>query len=114
MSSPAVSKLISRSEFRAVLKGVVRCLRGELNSPGLAPLTAEEIHFWFRNITLDDIEAVNREIDVDPPERPESTSRVQSMLQRIREKMRGGEGVVEENGNPEGEPEGDSPDRGKK
>lgn len=89
MNSPAVSKLISRSEFRAVLRSVVRRLRGELNAPGLAPLTAEEILFWFQNITLEDIEAVNREIDTETCGEPEHPSKVQSMLQKIREKMRG-------------------------
>jgi hypothetical protein len=110
MSSPALSKLISRTEFRTILKSVVRCLRSELNAPGLAPLTTEEIHFWFRNITLEDIEAVNKEIDLEPPERPESPSRVHSMLQRIRERMRGGESADEES--PEknaGDPEEGSP-----
>lgn len=95
MSSPSVSKLISRSEFRVVLKSVVRCLKGELNVPGLAPLSAEEVLFWFRNITLEDIEAVNREIDAEPANRAESSSRVQSVLQRIREKIRRGEAAGE-------------------
>ena len=94
MSSPSVSKLISRSEFRVVLKSVVRCLKGELNVPGLAPLSAEEILFWFRNITLEDVEAVNQEVDAEPANRAESPSRVHSVLQKIREKMRGSEGVV--------------------
>ncbi len=91
MSSPGVSKLISRSEFRAVLKSVVRCLRGELNAPGLAPLTAEEIQFWFQNITLEDIEAVKNEIDAEAHVEPGHPSRVQAMLQKIRERMRGAE-----------------------
>jgi hypothetical protein len=95
MSSPGVSKLISRTEFRVVLKSVVRCLRGELNVPGLAPLSAEEILFWFRNITQEDIEAVNQDIDAEPANRPGSASRVHSVLQKIREKMRGGEATVE-------------------
>ncbi len=95
MSSPAVSKLISRSEFRTVLKSVVRCLRGELNAPGLAPLTEEEILFWFQNITMEDIAVVNKEIDVESPGEREHPSKMHSMLQRIREKMRGGESGVE-------------------
>lgn len=115
MSSPSVSKLISRNEFRSVLKSVVRCLRGELNAPGLAPLNAEEILFWFQNITMEDIEAVNREIDEEDPGEREHPSKVHSMLQRIREKMRGGEGTVEgssEKTQPESEPERDSQDQG--
>ncbi|HEU5401372.1 MAG TPA: hypothetical protein VFU86_08450 [Terriglobales bacterium] len=70
----------------------MRCLKGELNAPGLAPLTAEEILFWFRNITIEDIEAVNREIEAEIPESLDHRSRVQSMLQKIRDMMRGGEG----------------------
>lgn len=110
MSSPGVSKLISRTEFRAVLRSVVRCLRGELNVPGLAPLNAEEIYFWFQNITLEDIEAVQKEIDAAPGEQ-EHPSRMQSMLQKIRERMRRGEPAVDggpEKESPEKEPEVDS------
>ena len=110
MSSPGVSKLISRNEFRSVLKSVVRCLRSELSAPGLAPLTAEEILFWFQNITMEDIEAVNREIEAEVLGQQEHPSKVQSVLQRIREKMRGGEAIVEGSPASEREPEGDSPD----
>jgi hypothetical protein len=95
MTRQGVSKLISRSEFRTILKSVVRCLRGELNAPGLAPLNAEEIQFWFRNITMEDIEAVNKEIDSETLEEQEHLPRVQSMLQRIREKIRRGEASVD-------------------
>ncbi len=93
MSSPGVSKLISRREFRTVLKSVVRCLRGELNVPGLAPLTAEEILFWFRNITLEDIEMVSKEIEAERPSRAESRSKMQSMMRKLRQRMRGSEGA---------------------
>ena len=116
MSSPGVSKLISRSEFRTVLKSVVRCLGGELNAPGLAPLTAEEVLFWFQNITLEDIEAVKKEIESETPGGQEHPSRMHSMLQRIREKMRGGEGTVEashEESPSEGDSEGNPSDKGK-
>lgn len=109
-----MSKLTSRSEFRAVLKSVVRCLKGELNSPGLAPLNAEEIHFWFQNITPEDIEAVNKEIDAETQAEQEHPSRVQSMLQKIREKMRGSEGAMDGNTSGTGheiEPEVDSEDK---
>ncbi len=74
---------------------MVRCLRSELNAPGLSPLNAEELHFWFQNITIEDIEAVNKEIDAEASTGVEHPSRVQSMLQKIREKMRGGEGAVD-------------------
>jgi len=93
MSTPSVSKLISRSEFRSVLKSVVRCLKGELSAPGLAPLNAEEIHFWFQNITLEDIETVNQEIDAETLSQQDHPSRVHSMLPKIRERMRGAEGT---------------------
>jgi hypothetical protein len=95
MSSPVVSKLISRNEFRAVLKGVVRCLRSELDAPGLAPLTSEELLFWFRNITLEDIEKVNAELAGEAPGQAEAAvvnaSRVQSILHKLREKIRNGD-----------------------
>lgn len=113
MSSSGVSKLISRSEFRSVLKSVVRCLRGELSAPGLAPLNAEEILFWFQNITMEDIEAVNKEIDVETLEQQEHPSKVHSMLQKIRDKMRSGEGAGEEGTAQGREPEGDSPEKRK-
>lgn len=93
MSSVGVSKLISRSEFRSVLKSVVNCLRRELDAPGLVPLTAEEIHFWFQNITLEDVEAVSQEIDEEAV--AEQTSRGPSMLQKLRERMRGSHPVTE-------------------
>jgi hypothetical protein len=84
-----------------------------LSAPGLAPLTAEEILFWFQNITMEDIETVNKEIDAEAPGHPEHPSKVHSMLQRIREKMRGGEGTVEESPEkPDREPERDSQDEG--
>ncbi len=117
MSDPGVSKLISRSEFRSVLKSVVRCLRSELSAPGLAPLSAEEILFWFQNITMEDIEAVNKEIDAEVSGQQEHPSKVQSVLQKIREKMRGSEGEVEggpEKTQPEREPERDSEDEGER
>lgn len=92
MSSPVVSKLISRNEFRAVLKGVVRCLRSELDAPGLAPLTSEELLFWFRNIMLEDIEKVSAELAGEVPAQAEtaggSASRVHSVLRKLREKIR--------------------------
>ncbi len=93
-STAGVSKLISRTEFRSVLKSVVRCLRSELNTPGLPLLNAEEIHFWFQNITLEDIETVTKELDAESQAEQEHPSRMQSMMQRIREKMRGSEGSM--------------------
>lgn len=48
----------NRGEFRAVLRNVVSCLRSELNVPGVAPFSAEELRLWFQNITTEDIESV--------------------------------------------------------
>jgi uncharacterized protein YdaT len=96
---------------------VVRCLKGELSAPGLVPLNAEEIHFWFQNITLEDIEAVNQEIDVETPSQQDHPSRVHSMLQKIRERMRGAEATATDRSSKTDSEEGrkqsdvDSPDK---
>ncbi len=50
--------LTSRVEFRAILKGIVDCLRENLDKPHLPPLTPEEIHFWLHEVTIDDVRAV--------------------------------------------------------
>lgn len=55
--------LVDRSEFRAVLKEVVNCVREHLGRPGLTPLTAEQVMFWFQNVTLEDLQVVIKEID---------------------------------------------------
>ena len=55
-----MTKLVSRVEFRVVLKQLINCLNNSLPSP-LAPLTAEEAYFWLREITSEDIHAVLRE-----------------------------------------------------
>lgn len=55
--------LVNRSEFRAVLKEVVKCVREKLDAPGLSPLTAEQLMTWFQNITIDDIRTVLRQIE---------------------------------------------------
>ena len=57
--------LTDRTEFRAVLKGVVKCIRQNLDRPGLTPLTAEQIMFWFQNVTLEDVEVTTRELDAE-------------------------------------------------
>jgi hypothetical protein len=46
--------LIDRTEFRAVLKEVVNCMREHLAAPGVPQLTAEQIMFWWQNVTLED------------------------------------------------------------
>jgi hypothetical protein len=55
--------LIDRTEFRAVLREVVKCVRDKLDAPGLSPLTPEQLMSWFQNITLDDLRTVVGEID---------------------------------------------------
>jgi hypothetical protein len=51
-----MTNLTSRAEFRVILKGVVSCLKQNLDKPGFPVLTAEEIHFCStrsRSTTLD-------------------------------------------------------------
>ncbi len=58
-----MAPLVDRTEFRKVVKELVKCLRENLDRPGLAPLTADQIMFWMRNVALEDLEIVIREID---------------------------------------------------
>lgn len=58
-----MAPLVDRTEFRKVVKEVAKCLRQNLDKPGVAPLTAEQVMFWMQNVTLDDLEAVMREIE---------------------------------------------------
>jgi hypothetical protein len=58
-----MTPLVDRTEFRKVVKELVKCLRNNLDRPGLAHLTADQIMFWMRNVTLEDLEIVIREID---------------------------------------------------
>jgi hypothetical protein len=58
-----MTPLVDRTEFRKVVKELVKCLRQNLDRPGLAPLTAEQITFWMRNVTLEDLEMAVRQID---------------------------------------------------
>lgn len=55
--------LVDRTEFRAVLKEVVKCVRQNLDAPGLTPLASEQLMSWFGNITLEDLQTVIRELD---------------------------------------------------
>jgi hypothetical protein len=57
--------LADRTEFRAVLKEVVNSIRKNLDRPGLTPLTAEQIVFWFQNVTLEDVQVIIGELDAD-------------------------------------------------
>ncbi|MGA7458986.1 MAG: hypothetical protein WBW69_02080 [Candidatus Korobacteraceae bacterium] len=54
--------LVDRTEFRAVLKEVVKCVRQNLDVPGLTPLAPEQLMSWFQNITLEDLQTVVREL----------------------------------------------------
>ncbi len=54
---------VDRTEFRKVVKELVKCLRQNLDRPGLAPLTADQIMFWMRNVTLEDLEIVIQQIE---------------------------------------------------
>jgi hypothetical protein len=61
--------LVDRTEFRAVLKEVVNCVREHLDKPGITPLTPEQILLWFQNVTLADLQAVSRQLDEDKKNR---------------------------------------------
>lgn len=61
--------LISRVEFRAILRRIVGCLRDSLPA-SVSPLTPEEMHFWLQEITLEDIQVVASEIDLEHCENP--------------------------------------------
>lgn len=58
-----MTPLVDRTEFRKVVKEVTKCLRQNLDQPGVARLTAEQVMFWMQNVTLDDLEAVMRELE---------------------------------------------------
>jgi hypothetical protein len=60
--------LSSRAEFRAILKGVVNCLKQSLDKPKLQPLTAEEVHLWLHEVTLEDARAVVAELESEAKE----------------------------------------------
>ena len=55
-----MTPLVDRTEFRKVVKELVKCLRNNLDRPGLAHLTADQIMFWMRNVTLEDLEKRRR------------------------------------------------------
>jgi hypothetical protein len=58
-----MSPFVDRTEFRKVVKELVKCLRENLDGPGLAPLTPDQIMFWMRNVTLEDLEIVIQQIE---------------------------------------------------
>jgi hypothetical protein len=57
--------LVDRTEFRKVLKQMLKCLHENLDRPALTPLTPEQILFWVQNITLEDIQVVAAELGGD-------------------------------------------------
>jgi len=58
-----MTPLVDRTEFRAVLKEVVKCIRQNLDLAGLTPLAPEQIMSWLQNVSLEDLRVVTREID---------------------------------------------------
>ena len=67
-----MTNFTSRAEFRIILKDVVSCLKANLDKPGVAALTAEEIHYWLREVTLDDVLHVIAQIDAERGAPPSS------------------------------------------
>ncbi len=60
-----MAPLVDRSEFRRVVKEIVKCLRHNLDQPRILPLTAEQINFWMQNVTLEDLEQAMLEIEAE-------------------------------------------------
>ena len=58
-----MATLVDRTEFRKVLKEIVKCLRQNLDVAGVTALTPEQMMSWFQNVTLQDLQTVTREID---------------------------------------------------
>lgn len=60
-----MATLVDRTEFRKVVKEIAKCLRQNLDKPGVAPLSAEQTMFWIQNVTLEDLEVVIAEIEAE-------------------------------------------------
>jgi predicted Zn-dependent peptidase len=58
-----MAALVDRTEFRTVLKEIVKCLRQNLDVAGVTALTPKQMMAWFQNVTLQDLQTVTREID---------------------------------------------------
>ena len=58
-----MAPLVDRTEFRRVVKEIVKCLRQNLDQHGVSSLTAEQIMFWLQSVTREDLEVVTREIE---------------------------------------------------
>lgn len=64
-NSLRMGPLLDRTEFRKVVKEVVKCLHAHLDRPELSPLTPEQIMFWMQNVTLEDLQIVTDEIETE-------------------------------------------------
>jgi hypothetical protein len=60
-----MAPLVDRTEFRKVVKELVKCLHHNFDRPGVAPLKPDQILFWMQNVRLEDIEIVAAEIDAE-------------------------------------------------
>lgn len=60
-----MAPLVDRTEFRKVVKEIVKCLHQNLDRPGVTPLTPEQILFWMQTVALEDIQIVAAEIDTE-------------------------------------------------
>ena len=60
-----MAPLVDRTEFRRVVKEIVKCLRQNLDQQGVAHLTPEQVMFWMQTITLEDLQLVTREIEAE-------------------------------------------------
>jgi hypothetical protein len=64
-----MTPLVDRTEFRAVLKEVVKCIRQNLDLPGITPLAPEQLMHWLQQVNLEDLQAVTRELDAEQADR---------------------------------------------
>ncbi|HSY11963.1 MAG TPA: hypothetical protein VK976_07215 [Verrucomicrobiae bacterium] len=60
-----MAPLVDRTEFRGVLKELIKCLRQNLDKPGITALSPEQIMFWLQTVTMDDIKVVIGELEAE-------------------------------------------------
>jgi hypothetical protein len=60
-----MAPLVDRTQFRKVVKEVVKCVRQNLDRPQVAPLSADQIMFWLQSVTYDDLHAATQELDAE-------------------------------------------------
>lgn len=58
-----MAALVDRREYRRILKDVLRCVRKDLESPRIAPLTPAEVLRWLHEATKEDIQIVLDELN---------------------------------------------------